>query len=70
MSKRFIKGQPYLNTEVGTKLFNAPEILSKGDFDERIDIWGVGCMLCLLMSQKIPANGFDSKDSMVNLALK
>jgi serine/threonine protein kinase len=44
---------------VGTKLFMAPELVRNKNFNEKIDLWGVGCCLCLLLTGKLPANGSD-----------
>lgn len=50
-------GEQVLGADFGTKIFNAPELIQGRDFDERIDIWGVGCLVCLMLTGKIPTNG-------------
>ena len=69
VSKKLVKGQATLLTEVGTKLFNAPEIIQQKDVDERSDVWGVGCLLCLMLTGKIPFNGFSNQMSLKDLNL-
>ena len=44
-------------SKTGTELFMAPEMLSEGHFNEKIDEWGVGCILLFLLIGKIPRNG-------------
>ena len=67
VSKRFAPGEQVLGADFGTKLFAAPEVVQGRDFDERIDIWGVGCLLCLLLTGKIPQNGLKNNQSMLDL---
>ena len=48
---------------MGTKLFMAPELISGGKVqDHRVDIWGVGCLLSLMLTGKVPENGLDLTD--------
>lgn len=53
--------------EIGSLSYRAPEILSskkktKVNYDQRIDIWGVGCVMAELYSKKMPFFNFgDSK---------
>lgn len=38
----------------------APEMLENKTFNEKIDIWGAGCILSFLLTGRLPANGFQS----------
>lgn len=42
----------------------APEMLQNQKFNEKIDVWGAGCILCFLLLDRLPNNGskggFDS----------
>ena len=35
----------------------APEMQQNKSYDQKIDIWGVGLILCLMATGKIPRNG-------------
>ena len=35
----------------------APELISQKSFNEKVDIWAAGCVLCFMMTGKIPQNG-------------
>ena len=42
----------------GTSIYMAPELIEgRKSYDNRIDIWGAGCILCLMLTNKIPFNG-------------
>lgn len=40
--------------DVGTLVFQAPEILQGHESDSRIDIWGLGCVLFSILSFDYP----------------
>jgi NIMA (never in mitosis gene a)-related kinase len=42
---------------MGTKLFMAPELIKEKSFNEKIDIWAAGCVLCFMLIGKLPQNG-------------
>jgi serine/threonine protein kinase len=44
-------------TVMGTKLFMAPELIKEKSFNEKIDIWAAGCVLCFMLIGKLPQNG-------------
>jgi hypothetical protein len=35
----------------------APEMVANKAFNEKVDEWGAGCILCYLLTQKMPSNG-------------
>ena len=47
-------------SHTGTEAFMAPEMLENKQFNEKIDIWGAGCILCFLLTGKMPANGYQN----------
>lgn len=49
-------------TVKGTKLFMAPELVENRNFNEKIDIWSVGCILYYLLKGEIPDNGAKFQD--------
>ena len=40
----------------------APEMIKNQKFDEKIDIWGAGVILCFMLTGKIPDNGSANSD--------
>jgi len=57
VSQKATDGKFNMISKTGTELFMSPEMLSSGNFDEKIDVWGVGCILCFLLIGKMPRNG-------------
>ena len=43
-----------MTTKVGTVAFAAPEILSKDEYSEKVDIWSAGIVLYMMLSGKCP----------------
>lgn len=43
----------------GTPMFIAPEMERNQQYNQKIDIWGAGCLLSYLLHRKIPHNGCD-----------
>ena len=44
-SKKFIELQLKDTKRVGTPLYLPPELINNENYDEKIDIWGLGCVL-------------------------
>lgn len=58
-----IKNNQSMASAMGTKLFMAPELIKGGKLqDERVDIWGVGCILSMMLTGKVPQNGLNLTD--------
>ncbi|KAM5472502.1 hypothetical protein MauCBS54593_003094 [Microsporum audouinii] len=57
-SKRAPPGQTALRTEIGTKLYQAPEIdnpdRSSSEYDNLVDMWSLGCVIYQLLSNTLP----------------
>lgn len=49
----------YFTREVGTIRYTAPEILRGNGYDERVDIWGYGVVMFMLLTGKYPYDGSD-----------
>lgn len=41
----------------GTLQFMAPEMVKNQKFNEKIDMWGAGIILCFILTGKTPKNG-------------
>mmetsp|Transcript_8500 Transcript_8500/g.14302 ORF Transcript_8500/g.14302 Transcript_8500/m.14302 type:complete len:139 (-) Transcript_8500:307-723(-) len=56
-------------TKTGTEQFMAPEMVRGCSYDQKIDVWGVGCILCYLLTGKVPYNqvGGSEPDSSTSL---
>ena len=61
VSKRISAEQTALRTQIGTLKFQAPEMLGLVDEEEEtteytntVDIWALGCVVCLALAQTMP----------------
>jgi serine/threonine protein kinase len=43
-----------MSTKVGLDEWNAPEMLKREVYNEKIDLWGVGCILYFMISGEKP----------------
>jgi NIMA (never in mitosis gene a)-related kinase 1/4/5 len=59
-STSFLKGKT-----VGTPLFLSPEVIKEENYDHRVDIWGLGCLMYHLTNLEPPFNG-DSFEELTN----
>ena len=50
-------------SQFGTPMFKAPEMIKNQQYNQKVDLWGAGCILCYLMHQKVPHNGQDFDDN-------
>eukprot|EP01038_Epipyxis_sp_PR26KG_P015218 gene15218-20502_t len=66
LAKELSSQSKLAQTNVGTPFYMAPEIVNEKDYDEKSDIWSLGCLLYELASLKPP---FDANNA-VSLALK
>ncbi len=41
-------------SKVGLDQWNAPEVLEGAQYNEKIDLWGVGCVLYFMLSGEYP----------------
>lgn len=52
---------------VGTPYYMAPEIISRLDYDEKVDVWSYGVLLYEIVTCKKPFNGKTRKDLQKNI---
>lgn len=50
-----------LYDEVGTPRYTAPEILEGSGYDKKVDVWGIGIILFLMLTGKYPFDGSNRK---------
>ena len=50
--------------DVGTLLYNAPEIFDGHEYDERVDIWSFGCIVFQLCNNDVPFTSQNEKGLM------
>ena len=63
------KVNPQFSLEVGTKWYKAPEILyGVRDYNEKVDMWSVGCILSELLDQKPLFTGASDFDQLARIA--
>ena len=60
LSKKFGKNK-VMETVVGTLYYVAPEVLA-GNYGEKCDLWSCGVVLYMILSGKMPFNGWDNED--------
>lgn len=60
LAKELSSQSKLAQTNVGTPFYMAPEIINEKDYDERSDIWSLGCLLYELASLKPP---FDASNA-------
>jgi serine/threonine protein kinase len=51
-----------LTKQCGTPYFTAPEVILRRPYDERADMWSVGCIAFLLMSGNLPFHASSQKE--------
>jgi serine/threonine protein kinase len=51
-----------LTKQCGTPFFVAPEILTRRPYDQKSDMWSVGCIVFLLLSGNLPFMGRSQKE--------
>jgi serine/threonine protein kinase len=66
LAKELSSKSKLAQTNVGTPYYMAPEIINEKDYDEKSDIWSLGCLLYELAALKPP---FDAANA-VSLAVK
>jgi serine/threonine protein kinase len=58
-----------LTKQCGTPFFVAPEILMRKSYDQKSDMWSVGCIIYLLLSGNLPFMGRSQKELFRNIVV-
>jgi len=56
--------------DVGTRWYKAPEILIQEKYNEKIDIWSMGCIFVFIISKNIIFKGETDIDQLINILKK
>jgi serine/threonine/tyrosine protein kinase RAD53 len=51
-----------MSASLGTVAYAAPEVILRQKYDRSVDLWGVGCLLYVLLSGKLPFGGTTDKE--------
>ena len=62
-----LKSIYFTRNKVGTPLFVSPEVLTNQPYNERADVWGLGCAVYYLATHETPFSG--AKTSILNDAI-
>ena len=54
-------------TQCGTPLYMPPEIIKNEEYDTKVDIWSVGCLVFEMMSGKMPFSGTSKEEAFANI---
>lgn len=54
-------------TQCGTPLYMPPEIIKNEEYDTKVDIWSVGCLVFEMMSGKMPFSGSSKEEAFTNI---
>ena len=46
-----------MHLSLGSPLYMAPELVMESDYDQRVDVWSLGCLLYILLSGSPPFSG-------------
>jgi serine/threonine protein kinase len=53
----FFNPDKKMDISLGTPYYMAPELVEARTYDERVDVWSLGCIVYVLLSGKIPYSG-------------
>ena len=54
-------------TQCGTPLYMPPEIINNEEYDTKVDIWSMGCLIFEMMSGKMPFTGTSKEEAFKNI---
>ena len=65
----FRHGEPMIGKS-GVKIWSAPETRSWTEYDEKCDLWSVGCLTTYMLTGKFPEKQFSTQDIIEEIRLK
>lgn len=57
-----------MDLSLGTPLYMAPELIKDVDYDEKVDVWALGCIVYILLTGSPPFGG-ENRDEMAEAIL-
>ena len=64
---KIIKNQPFFKTVIGTPYYISPEMYNNIKYDNKIDIWALGCILFEMATLSVPFHGNNIKSLKKNI---
>ena len=64
---KIIKNQPFFKTIIGTPYYISPEMYNNIKYDNKIDIWAMGCILFEMATLTVPFHGNNIKSLKKNI---
>jgi len=52
-----------MDLSLGTPLYMAPELINDKEYDEKVDVWALGCIVYILLTGSPPFGG-DNREEM------
>lgn len=68
ISKILLNNNQFTNTCIGTPFYMTPEMLNHEEYDNSVDIWGLGCFLFELITYRPPFGGYDIRSLTKNIS--
>lgn len=57
-----------MDLSLGTPLYMAPELIKDVEYDEKVDVWALGCIVYILLTGSPPFGG-ENRDEMAEAIL-
>lgn len=51
-----------MSLSLGSPLYMAPELVMESEYDSRVDVWSLGCILYILLSGTPPFSGSNKEE--------
>ena len=69
-ASKFIPGQKSFNRSLGSQLYQSPELMNNEQYNEKVDIWAIGVMACILLTGEHIFDGSTEEEIKENIVLK
>ena len=67
IARKLAKNEQFAGTSVGTPCYLSPEIINLGKYDQKTDIWGLGCVMFEICTGNKPFYGKTLKELIKNI---